>query len=261
MDAAAFLSIPPPLRPSPSDLAAYARLAAGIEGPTRMLVLGSTPDFWTLPLPTGSHRLAADRSQVMLAGLWPGGQDHALPVDWSALPLPDASHDLVLCDGGFTLLQWPDQHRQVALEAARVMRVGGLLLVRVHPKPVPTETAQEILAAFLAGRVSNSSELKLRLAAALCEEPGDGVALSQVWDAFAQAVADVENLPDACGWATEDLARMRAYAGRQDRYTFPTLDQQLDALTVGSCCFTLQEIAHPAGVPGFASPILALRRT
>ena len=263
MNTQAFLSIPPPLRPSAEDLDHYARLSARWQGAgdaPRLLVLGCTPDFWRLPLPQGTRRLAIDRSPLMLEHLWPGGSAHGMHADWSELPLTDASQDLVLCDGGFTLLDFPGRQRIVAAEIARVLSPGGLLLLRVHPRPSPAEPVDTVIAEFQAGRVANSSELKLRLGAALCEDPRSGTALDQVWQVFHRAVREIDGLPKLSGWPQQDIERMRAYAGCMDRYTFPTLDEQLGIFAAAGSPFTLLAIERPGGKRGFVSPILALQR-
>lgn len=264
MDARVFLSIPPPLRPSAEDLAAYARLATRWQGAgsaPRLLVMGCTPDFWDLPLPEGARRMAVDKSPAMLQQLWPGGLAHGMHADWSTLPVANASQDLVLCDGGFTLLAYPGAQRRVALEIARVLDRGGLLLMRMHPQVTPAESADTVMAQFLAGRVANSSELKLRLAAALCDNPRLGVALDQVWQVFHRSARAVDDLPRACGWPQQDIDRMRAYAGCMDRYTFPSLDEQVAVLATPGSPFTLIAVEQPGRPAGFSSPILALQRT
>jgi len=263
MNTQAFLSIPPPLRPSAEDLDNYRRLSGRWQGAgraPRLLVLGCTPDFWRLPLPEGTQRLAIDRSTLMLEHLWPGGSAHGMHADWSELPVADASQDLVFCDGGFTLLDFPGRHRIVAAEIARVLSTGGLLLLRVHPRPSPAEQPDTVMAQFLAGRVANSSELKLRLAAALCADPRAGTALDQVWQVFERGVQEFDGLPQACGWPQQDIDRMRRYAGCMDRYTFPTLDEQLGIFAAAGSPFTLLAVERPGGKPGFSSPILALQR-
>src|SRR5689334_1890777 len=101
----------PPLRVSREDVAAYADAVATLrtspQAP-RVLVLGVTPEIHGMPWPRGSDVVAVDRSEAMIAAVWPGPPGSAHRGEWTALPLPDRSRDVVLCDGGVHLLAHPD---------------------------------------------------------------------------------------------------------------------------------------------------------
>ncbi len=175
-----------PLRPVAEDVAFFERAlrewcAAHPGAKPRALILGVTPELYRLPWPDPALVRAADRTPAMIAHIWPGPAAHVIQADWRELPLPDASLDVVVCDGGLHLLDYPQGQSQLARTLARLIAPGGLFVVRLFVPPPQPEGAPEVLGALLAGRIPDLNCLKLRLGMALQRSPATGVALHAVW--------------------------------------------------------------------------------
>ena len=99
----------------------------------------------------------------MISHIWPGPAAHVIQADWRELPLADASLDVVVCDGGLHLLDYPQGQSQLARTLARAIAPDGLFAVRLFVPPPQPETEAEVLAALLAGRIPDLNCLKLRL--------------------------------------------------------------------------------------------------
>ncbi|HUP18538.1 MAG TPA: hypothetical protein VM778_01145, partial [Gemmatimonadota bacterium] len=64
-----------------------------------------------------------------------------------------------------------------------------------------------------------------RLAMALQEDPEAGVEVSTVHETLLAAEPDLETLATRCGWRTEEVRTIEAYAGLAARYAYPTRTQ------------------------------------
>src|ERR1700729_3584228 len=92
-----------PLLPSPADCGFLERtisewVAAHPGEALQALVLGVTPALVRIAWPQRSFLAAVDRSESMIASVWPGNVPSvrgAIRADWLALPLRDRSLDLV----------------------------------------------------------------------------------------------------------------------------------------------------------------------
>ncbi|MFO1515104.1 MAG: class I SAM-dependent methyltransferase [Verrucomicrobiota bacterium] len=219
-----------PLRPSAEDIAAYETIVetwSRQHGPPRGLVLGATPELARLLWPTGSNVLAVDRSREMIQHIWPGhpspGQG-GLCSDWLNLPLADQSRDLVLGDGPFTQLSFPDGYQSVAHSIRRVLAANGRVIIRFFTRPEVAEAPEAVFADLGNGRIRSFHAFKLRLAMALQERVEQGVQLQTIWNYWADAVSPSE-LTNRLGWRPEVISTMENYRGLAVRYTFPTLDE------------------------------------
>lgn len=222
-----------PLRPAPEDVAIAERAverwrAARRPAAPRALLLGVTPEIATMRWPARTRLLSVDHSTAMIRGVWPGAAlDFAAAACavWSALPLAGATQDIIACDGGFTGLAYPAGYRAVAGEARRVLRANGLLLARFFVSPDGRESAVEVWDDLRRGNIGNFHVFKWRLAMALHRDPGDGVKLADIWDAWNAAVPDPVELARRQGWPLPSVQTIGAYRGVAARYTFPTLAQ------------------------------------
>ena len=122
-----------PLRPGEQDVDSYRQALTDWcdENPTsppRALILGVTPEIYRLPWPKGASVTAVDRTPEMIEHVWPGPRSNALLSDWREVPLPERSVDLVFCDGGLHLLDFPDGQARLCGELERL-----ILLVAASP--------------------------------------------------------------------------------------------------------------------------------
>ena len=252
-----------PLRPVAEDVAFFERAlrewcAAHPGAKPRALILGVTPELYRLPWPDPALVRAADRTPAMIAHIWPGPAAHVIQADWRELPLPDASLDVVVCDGGLHLLDYPQGQSQLARTLARLIAPGGLFVVRLFVPPPQPEGAPEVLGALLAGRIPDLNCLKLRLGMALQRSPATGVALHAVWQTLRQAAGDWAALAAKLGWPLQHLEVIDAYRDSAARYHFVTTGEATALLAAHG--FEVQWMASGSYAMAGQCPTVVLRR-
>jgi len=258
-----YQALAPPLRVSSSEREIYQGLAAQWcqhRPAPRVLVLGATPDFYHLPWPKQTDLLAVDRSAGMLSEVWPGNESQSLCQNWATMHLPEASRDIVLCDGGLTFFSYPDELQQLADNLERIIAPGGLFLVRLYLDAQNRETPAEIFDQLRQHRIPNSSELKLRLWFTLHSRAGMGVRMADVWETFHKACPHPELLTETAAWPESEVASMKAYKNMQDIYYFPTVKQVTEIWARSGSGFTLEANITPEGPCHQHLRILSLRR-
>ncbi len=222
----------PPLRPSPEDVAVAASVVrawreAHAASPLRALILGVTPELATLPWPRGTTLVAVDRSAAMVGAIWPREAappgSTAVVGDWRALALPDASVDLALGDGCFTVIEYPGDYRAVTRELRRVLRPGGRLVVRAFTRPEIPEDVTDVARALREGEVRGLQALKWRLAMAVQPRHTRAVAVVDVWRAFHAMCPDPSRLLLDLGATPEHLTTVEIYRDSPAVYSYPTL--------------------------------------
>jgi SAM-dependent methyltransferase len=228
-----------PLRPVAEDVQAtlgevQAHHAEHANRPLRALLLGVTPELATMAWPPGTSLVAVDRSEPMLAAVFPkeGLPEHARAVcaDWRALPLADDSIDVTLGDGCFTIFAFPDGLRLFAEEVRRVMARGGRFLIRVFAAPEAREDLAAIREDLRAGKIGSFHSLKWRLAMALQSSPERGVALADVYAAYADLRPLLSQMSSRPGFEPEVTGTIEAYRGSTGTYWFPTVPRICEAL-------------------------------
>ena len=78
----------------------------------------------------------------------------------------------------------------------------------------------------------------------LSRPPAEGVVLDAIWKYYADAVGKPELLPARTGWTDAELRAIEAYAGKAERYYFPTTEEILAVLCDspgGFECISVQE--------------------
>jgi len=219
-----------PLRPAPDDIACAERAVNDWCGKTcprviDAVLLGVTPEIALMQWPAGTRLVAIDHSQAMIDGVWPGDTPGrtARRAEWVRLPLPDASQHIVIGDGCFSTLLYPAQYRTAVAEMRRILRDGGLLIMRFFTRPEMREPLKSVIDDLVNGRIGNFHVFKWRLAMALHGNSEEGVQLSAIWDAWQAAVSDPEVLADRLRWPREVVRTIDNYRGVPTRYSFPTL--------------------------------------
>lgn len=245
----------PPLRANAEVCVALRDLLAGQRD--RALLLGVTPELSGI----GHDTVAVDRSDKMIAYIWPGNTEtrRAVNANWLRLPLAAQSFSAALGDGSLNCIRYPSECASVYRELARVLRPGGRIAVRMYLTPEPGDSMSDVRSDTLAGRVDNIHELKWRLANAIAAERGDpNVSVQHIHDAFSRLFPDRNALSEAAGWTQEEIEQIDAYNGLPDVFNFPTPRQVLalipDAFTNGRLV--------PAGTYPLAErcPILVMDR-
>lgn len=254
----------PPLKPSAQDgqltLRALRTVFEQSTGPCRLALLGVTPELVHLPWPSQVQLLAFDHSAQMIAEVWQPSA--AVPsivqlARWQSLPLQDGCMHAAVGDGSLNVLPHLCDYSHVLQELHRVLRPGGLAVVRCFIRAGRSENLSAIVRAVQAREVQSFHALKWRLAMAMAATSGASVAVADIHATFEALFPDRAQLAALTGWHPEKIATMDAYQGVSTRYTFPTLEEMT------ACCsphFEVQAVDHAAYELAQCCPTLTLRR-
>jgi SAM-dependent methyltransferase len=255
--AARWSLVGPPLRPSREDTDFLRReVLPRLRATPRVLILGVTPELCRLPWSAGATIRAVDRAQAMIDAVWPGEPGTAVCADWRSMPFENASFDVLLCDGGLHLLDVPGQ-ASLLRETRRVLRPDGVCAFRLFVPPAEREPARVVLNEFLAERIANVNELKMRLLMALQASPDEGVELNNVWRAIAGLAPDLDILAARTGIDAAALRALETYRDCPARYHF--VDEADATATFVAAGFHLVARGVPAYPLGERCPTLVLR--
>jgi SAM-dependent methyltransferase len=239
--------IGPPLRPSPEDVAIFAR-AAGAHAAPRALLLGVTPELATMAWPAGTVLTAIDRSPDMIGALFPAGAGDAITGEWDAIPRPDGAFDVIVGDGCPSNLAYPAQYAAVGAELRRVLAPGGTIAIRLFALPERPETLDDVARDLRAGRIAGFHALKWRIAMAV--QPADrNVRVADILAGLEAIAPDRAALP----WPAETVATIEHYRGSDVVYSFPTAAEQLAALGLEAT------LHHPGYELGERCPVIVSR--
>lgn len=149
--AARWSKVPTPIRLGDGDIALYDdAFARHVPGAGRdVLLLGSTPELRSLVARRG-HRLtgadiAPDFWQAVARLRTDRGPERFIPGDWLDLPV-EPRRDVVLADGSFNMLAWPDMKRMIA-RVATLLKPDGVLITRSQASN-PDADLDRLAAAF-----------------------------------------------------------------------------------------------------------------
>lgn len=253
-----------PLRPIAADLAVFERAikkwSDDEQRAPRGLILGVTPELYRLHWPTGSRVAAVDHTQAMIDALWPGPKGDAHRGEWTELPFDEAAFDVVLCDGGFHLLDHPNGQLRLVQQGARVLSNGGLFVLRLFVPPAVRESPAQVLQALDSGNIPNLNVLKLRLGMALQENEQAGVALHGVWDTLRTAQPDFPALAARLGWQLPHLQAIDSYRNSPNHYHFVSTQLACQLFCQKPGGFTLVTTQTCTYELGERCPIVVLRR-
>ena len=235
-NARSWSNLGPPLRPSPDDTrTAEAAIQQwqqrNATTPPRALLLGVTPELAGCGWPAGTRLVAIDRNPAVIGMLWPApgmpAAAGAICADWRAMPLAAAAVDIVVGDGCHVCARFPDQAQAINREIDRVLRPGGIFVIRVFLRPDAHETIDDIRRDLEGGAIGNVHALKWRIAAAIHGSTAEGVRLADVWEVWQRlrplAERHAERVGWRLGWRPGELATLDIHRGVETRFYMPTL--------------------------------------
>ena len=197
--------------------------------PVRAMLLGVTPEIATMQWPGGTELLAVDWNHAMIRSVWPGSEvpkGKVICADWTAIPVVDGACDVVIGDGCFTQLSYPDGYSEVSREICRVLRKGGRFVSRFFARPRSPEMIEQVFEDLWTGKVRNIHAFRFRLDMALQgDDVINGVCLADVWDVWHNAVPEPATLAAKLGWSMETISVMETYRDVDARYHFFTVEQ------------------------------------
>lgn len=261
--AASWRLVGPPLRPAPADLAhfqaAIARWSTEHPGAPRALILGVTPELCRLDWPAGTQLQALDSSPEMISAVWPGERAAAIEGSWTAAPLGDASQDIILCDGGFGTLSWPEGQRCVLSEVDRMLARGGAFVVRLFAPAGRTGSLGQIEADLKAGAISGLDGLKMRLWGALQTDLAGGVRPRDVVAHIEKLAGSLAWLAEELGWSREHLKTLELH--RNSKATYHLIDADgLQEMLAAFPRLAAQSVAYPDHEYGRCCPVVTVTR-
>jgi hypothetical protein len=220
----------PPLRPSPDDVRMMREMIVNWPGSnpprrTRVFLCGVTPEIVGMDWPFPIEMTGMDQAESMVRLVWPGdipGVRRGVVGNWIESGLESGSQDIVIGDGGFGFLSYPDGQRALMAELRRVLAPTGLFVYRHFAQAEHQETADDVLSAARSGGIGNFHAFKWRLAMALQPDSASGVRQEDIWSAWTRAGIDPAQLPQP-GWSDRAVSTIDMYRGKQARLYFPTL--------------------------------------
>lgn len=262
--AQSYFALGSPLMPCAEDTAAMTHFimqtnaAMGKRG-VNALMWGVTPAIANLQWPTGSHLLAVDRSTEMLDQVWPGdipAQRTSKRAEWLEPKVTPQAYDVVIGDGSFNCLVYPNQYQQLAAITHRALQPDGTLIVRFFVKPTQPETVHTVFDALMSGQIGSIHAFKWRLFMAVLGEHATNIAVRAVREAWRQANIDHAELLRVTGWPATVLKNFDHYEYSDACYSFPSLTQVQESL---SGLFDMHQVYTPTYELGERCPIVAFR--
>ena len=251
-----------PLRPAKGDLEAYRRYASEVvetNATPRILLLGVTPEIYSLPWPKRRDFLAVDWTRAMIDYVWPGSSHEVLEANWLQLPLGESSRDVALCDGGLHLLKYPFEQEALVEQLHKVISPSGRCIFRLFALPAEREDQGNVLADLFLGQIPNLNVLKLRLGMALQISPREGVEVRKIWSLLRGQTDDWSELAARLGWSTDHLTAVDAYRDSNSRYHFISIDQASELFCRGG---RFREVGrrYSSYVLGERCPVISFER-
>ncbi len=231
-----------PLRPQASDVALLRPAvegAARATGRLRALLLGVTPEYAGMAWPDGTELTAVDKSATMIEQVWPQSEGlrpaaaTAVQGDWLALPLDDDGIDVVVGDGCFSQVAYPQGAERLGRELARVLAPGGQVAMRTFVRPDRRRAPDELFARARQRAYPSFHAFKWCLNMAMQPSVEEGVRLHDVWEAVTrcQPASTWASWAGDCGWSPADVETIEAYRDVEARFHYPTRAELHDILS------------------------------
>jgi SAM-dependent methyltransferase len=254
----------PPLRPCAEDAGVIQRIIQEqnrqySQTNTNVLLFGVTPEIVNLAWPTNTFLVAVEKSQPMIDLVWPGNILHQRQVirgNWLDAKLKRHSFDFIVGDGFLTALSYPKEYAQIADRIFQWLKPDGLLIARLFIRVSKKETFAKILADLKANRIARFDILKWRLAMAIQRTTQEGVIVDDIYRTWNKIEKELPHLSEQTGWPRLTVDTIKLYAGRMNRYAFPTIEELKN---IFSAHLKLVSITIPTYDFGQHCPILAYR--
>ena len=268
----AYSQLESPLRPCAEDIvimerlinkaASYSDYSDNPIGPPKpnALLLGVTPAIATMAWPSNTNLLAIDSSEeACYARYGPGIELVHGRLDlgnWLSLPLEDASCSIVVGDGSFNCLEFPNGVEQLAASVARVLRDDGILVLRLFTQPARPQKPERVWQALITGKLHTFDGFRFLLMTSLVDAHYN-VRVSDVWEYWLDAKLDQQAILDINGWSAKRFETIAYYQNSSVVYSFPTLPAAEQLL---AHYFEKLDMAIPSYQVGDCCPILLLRK-
>jgi len=252
-----------PLRPSPEDMSFCIDAIqewSGQGAAPRVLLLGVTQEIYHLPWPEGTDFMAVDHNQAMIDMVWPGPKDLVQCRDWLDIDLPEQSRDIVLCDGGLVLLNYPEQQKALVKILHRILADNGICILRQFVPPVQPESIDSIFADLIAGKLNNMNALKIRLWLSLHKSIEAGVKLNDIWQEIERIDPGLKQTQASSGFTSQQLMMLKTFAGSPVTFHCLNPEEVQNMFCTEQGGFELHQIRVPSYELGECCPTVVLKR-
>jgi len=172
------------------------------------------------------------------------------------MPFATSSVDIALGDGFFNLMRFPSDYQAMCSELYRLVRPGGLWIVRCFVQAETPETASDVFNDLSLKKIGSFQVLKLRLLMAMHPDPETGVAIGHTWEVLHNKWNEYGLLAEEFGWPVEEVRAIDGWRYANNLYSFPTLAQYRKFFpTVG---FSVIDVFTPTYELGERCPTLVL---
>ena len=252
-----------PLRPCEEDTRFMSQvIAKQFQGrrDLKALLCGVTPEIARMSWPSGSLLTAVERSGEMIQEVWPGditGIRKALQADWLEFETDKAAFDVVIGDGCFISMEYPEGYRALAARIAGLLKKDGLLVMRFFTQAETKESPEQVFDQLSQGEIGSFHAFKWRLAMSLQGGPDDGVCLHDIYTGWRRGGVDGRALMAQTGWSPETLRTINLYENKQNSFAFAPLTETVAILKE---FFSIQTTYIPTYELGERCPIFVLKR-
>lgn len=178
-----FKQMKPPLRPHSSEIVLLEEIAVALVesqqiSNLQVLLLGVTQEIVNLNWPDGTMLTAVDRSEVMINQFWPGDipdRRKVVYADWFDMPFVEASFHLIIGDGVFNFMRYPDGYRNLAGTLSGLLFHNGQMCIRIFNQPPHKEKPEDVLKYFDENQHVDYFEFRFRLATSLQDRVETGI--------------------------------------------------------------------------------------
>lgn len=253
-----------PLRPHENDLRLFSEIISrwqqAVITPPNALILGVTPELYSLPWSEQTEVYAIDQSAAMIRDVWPGPVNQATHANWLEMPFTAHSMGFVICDGGLHLLRYPEQQSELAARINHILAPGGLCCFRLFVPPARPETPSAVLTDLQAGLTENMNCLKLKLGMAIQPDAITGVRLGDIWSLLHHHVPDPAFIISQPGWTAANYNTVAAYENSDTSYHFASVSEVISLFESASHGrLQLESIVTPKYTMGDQCPIVTFR--
>jgi hypothetical protein len=251
-----------PLRPCDEDIRHMEQIVAEKFADRNGIVAqlcGVTPEIAGMEWPTDTYVVAIEQSQEMIRDIWPGDLEYkrvAIHGNWLNASLNINNNDIVIGDGCFISVAYPDGYRDLAKTLSSSLKENGIFIMRFFTQIDEQESSDHVFSELLAGKIHSFHAFKWRLAMSLQSSSQEGIRLHDIYSAWQRAEIDQERLLAQTGWSREAVATIALYENKQNYFAFATLNEIHE---IFADYFHKESIYFPQYELGERCPIITFR--
>jgi hypothetical protein len=227
----------------------------------KILILGVTPEYFHLDIAGKPLIKAVDQTKEMIDFVWPGLKSDVYHLNWLNIESIQDEFDIILCDGGMHLLNYPNQQLDLSKVIKNKLSKDGVFLARLFVPPLNKESLDNVFEDLNGLNIPSMNHLKIRLCNALQNNAKEGVSLNDVWLALNSYESSEEVLAQKLRCNILDVQAVNAYKDSKVRYHFSSLDEFVNLCAgLRRDHFHLSEIFIPDYFMGNQFPSIALTK-